>query len=226
MPAINNTTTRRASTYSAVPFDAQTFANQLQSTATINQTDGSVTNVNSALIQQTMQSYQTQVQDYIQQNYPNATVSDVIGKKEIIKKEYPYLLGTLPYKTVQLGSEFPQVPDNLKYKVSFEIQDSTANAPSLSYTTGISEIAGKRVTLSYVPATATDERVINSYGGIFNVPAYLVNMKPQIKIEGIIAATGNPSDWEMIRHSTCNSSVPPTGLKMYQTSQRQGPITE
>lgn len=52
---------------SAVPFDAQSFANQLQATATINQAGGSVTNVNSTLIQQTMQDYQTQVQNYIQQ---------------------------------------------------------------------------------------------------------------------------------------------------------------
>ncbi len=177
---------------SAVPFDAQSFVNQIQSTATINQTDGSVTNVNSALIQQSMQSYQDQVQNYIQQNYPNATVGDVIGKKEIKQQHFPFFPGTLQYITLPGSSEFAQVPDNLRYKVSFEIQDSTASAPSLSYTIGISEIAGKRVTLSYVPATATDEQVINSYGGIFNVPAYLVSVKPQIKIEGVVAASGNP----------------------------------
>jgi transglutaminase-like putative cysteine protease len=176
----------------AVPFDAQSFANQIQSTATINQTDGSVTNVNSALIQQTMQSYQAQVQNYIQQNYPNATVGDVFGKKEIKQQHFPFFPGTLQYITLPGSTEFAQVPDNLKYKVSFEIQDSNAAAPTLSYTTGISELAGKRVTLSYIPATSNDEQVINSYGGIFNVPAYLVNMKPQIRIEGVVAATGNP----------------------------------
>ena len=106
---------------SAVPFDAQSFANQIQSTATTNP-DGSVTNVNSAYVQQTMQDYQTQVQNYIQQNYPNATVGDVIGKKEIIQQNYPILLGTLPYKTVQVGSEFATVPDNLAR--DYELQHS------------------------------------------------------------------------------------------------------
>ena len=154
--------------------------------------DGSVTNVNSGLVQQTMQDYQTKVQNYIQQNYPNATVGDVIGKKEIIKQEFPYLLGTLSYKTVQVGSEFAQVPDNLRYKITFEIQDSNADGNSFSYTTSISELAGKRVTLSYIPATSNDEQVVNNYGGIFNAPAYLLNMKPQIKIEGVVVATGSP----------------------------------
>ena len=99
---------------SAVPFDAQSFANQILSTATTNTIDGSVTNVNSALVQQTMQDYQTQVQNYIQQNYPNATVGDVIGKKEIIKQEFGILPESLPYKTIQIGAKFAQVPDNLR----------------------------------------------------------------------------------------------------------------
>jgi hypothetical protein len=58
----------------AVSFDAQTLANQLISTATISETGGYITNVNSTLVQQTMQDYQTQVQSYIQQNHPNVTV--------------------------------------------------------------------------------------------------------------------------------------------------------
>ena len=84
----------------AVPFDAQTFIDQIKNTATINEAQGYVTNVNSLLIQQTMHDYQSRVQNYISQNYPNATVGDVLGKKEIIKQEFPYLLGTLPYKKI------------------------------------------------------------------------------------------------------------------------------
>ena len=174
----------------AVPFDGQAFANQLQSTATINETEGYVTNVDSLFVQQTMQSYQTQVQNYIQQHYPNATVGDVIGKKEIVKKEYPILLGTLPFKTVEMGSEFASMPDSLRHKIAFEIQDTSTSETSLSYTIAVSAIIGKRVTLSYAPATAADAEKIDSYGGIFNVPAYLVKMKPLIKIEGEIAASG------------------------------------
>lgn len=70
---------------SAVPFDAQSFINQIQSTATINEQQGYVTGVYFLLIQQTMTDYQTQVKNYISQNYPNAIVGDILGKKEIIK---------------------------------------------------------------------------------------------------------------------------------------------
>ena len=190
---------------SAVPFDAQTFVNQIQSTATINQTDGSVTNVNSSLIQQTMQDYQTQVQNYIQQNYPNATVGDVIGKKEIKKQEFPFLLGTLPYKTVQVSSEFAQVPDNLRETISFSIPDPSGVTAGLSYTTGMPQIAGKKITLSFSPATATDQAVIESYlpkphsDGTpiqpselpSSLPAYLINLKPELRLDGQVVATGS-----------------------------------
>ena len=79
----------------------------------------------------------------------------------------------------------------MKYKVSLILQDADTAETSLSLAISVAEVAGKRLTLSYVPATATDEQVINNYGGIFNVPAYLVNVKPQIKIEGVVVATGN-----------------------------------
>ena len=146
---------------SAVPFDAQTFVNQIQSTATINQTDGSVTNVNSSLIQQTMQDYQTQVQNYIQQNYPNATVGDVIGKKEIKKQEFPFLLGTLPYKqcrSAQNSLRFLIISET----ISFSIPDPSGVTAGLSYTTGMPQIAGKDHAF-ILTATATDQAVIESY---------------------------------------------------------------
>ncbi len=189
---------------SAVPFDAQSFANQILSTATTNTTDGSVTNVNSAYVQQTMQDYQTQVQNYIQQNYPNATVGDVIGKKEIIQQNYPILLGTLPYKTVQVGSEFARVPDNLRETMSFSIPDPTGASAGLTYTTGMSQIAGKKLTLSFSAATSSDEAVLESFipqlhadGSPIqtselpnSLPAYLINLVPELRIDGQVVASG------------------------------------
>jgi transglutaminase-like putative cysteine protease len=192
---------------SAVPFDAQSFANQILSTATTNTTDSSVSNVNSALVQQTMQGYQAQVQSYIQQNNPHATVGDVIGKKEIVQQNYPILIGTLPYKTVQIGSEFSTVPANLRETMSFSIPDPTGAGTGLTYITGMPQIAGKKITLSFSPATSNDEAVIESLLPQPNpdrtpiapsqlptsFPAYLINLVPQLRIEGAVVATGAPT---------------------------------
>lgn len=192
---------------SAVPFDAQSFVNQIQSTATINEAEGYVTNVNSAYIQQTMSDYQTQVQNYIFQNYPNATVGDVLGKKEIIKKEYPYLLGTLPYRLIVKGANYANIPDNLRHAITFNVvkdmYDEIIGTP-INITMSLPELAGKKITLSYSPASSQDESVINSYlpkphaDGTpiqpnelpSSLPAYLINLKPELRIDGVVVATG------------------------------------
>ena len=149
---------------SVVPFDAQTFVNQIQSTATIDTANSSVTNINSTYIQQQMQNYQTQVKTYIEQNYSNATVGDVLGKKEIIKQNFSILAGTLPYQKSMIGVRYSEIPDNLRHKITFkvtkDIYDSEMGTPII-VTKRLPEIAGKKITLSYSPATANDEAVIN-----------------------------------------------------------------
>ena len=192
---------------SAVPFDAQGFVNQIQSTATIDQANSSVTNINSTYIQQQMQSYQNQVKNYIEQNYPNATVGDVLGKKEVIKQNFSFLLGTLPYRNAVVGVKYSEIPDNLRHKITFkvtkDIYDEDTGTPII-ITKRLPEIAGKKITLSYSPATANDEATINSYlpkphaDGTpiqpselpTSLPAYLINLKPELRIDGVVVATG------------------------------------
>jgi len=192
----------------AVPFDAEAFVNQIKTTATIDEANSSVTNVNSAYIQQQMQSYQAQVQAYIEQNYPDATVGDVLGKKEIIKQEFTYLLGTLPYRKSLAGVKFSEIPDGLRHKVTFKVTKDIYDeemGTALIITKRLPEIAGKRITLSYIPATAQDEQVINSYlpkphadGSPIqpselptSLPAYLIKLKPELRIDGEVVATGS-----------------------------------
>ena len=189
---------------SAVPFDSQSFLNQIKSTAVIDETAGSVTGMNSLLTQQTMQDYQTRVQSYISQNYPNTTVGDVLGKKEIIKQEFPYLLGTLPYRGAIRGTAFTEIPDTLRHKLTFSVTNGAFDETPLVITKSLAELAGKKITLSYTPATPQDEAVINSFfpqphadGTTIqpselpsSLPAYLVNVKPELRIDGQVVATG------------------------------------
>lgn len=192
---------------SAVPFDGQTFMDQLKSTATINEAEGSITNVNPLLVQQTLEDYRIRVEDYISQNYPDATVGDVIGKKEVKKQEYSYLLGTLPYRVIVKGATYTNIPDNLKHKITFNVTKDGYDdllGTGISITKSLPELAGKKITLSYSPATPQDEATINSFlpkphtDGTpiqpdelpTSLPAYLINVKPELRIDGVVVATG------------------------------------
>ncbi len=198
----------------AVPFDAQALADQIKATATINETEGYVTNVNSALVQQTMQDYQTQVQNYINQNYPNATVGDVLGKKEIIKQEFGILPETLPYKTILVGLQFAQIPDSLRATISFSIPDPTGMSAGLSYSTSLPQIAGKKITLSFSPATANDKTIIETYlqATPGSLPAYLINLKPELRIEGLVVATGSSVTMGSAQSFTMSLTEPGFGV--------------
>ncbi len=179
----------------AVPFDIQTFINQIQSTATINEQAGYVTNINSLYIQQSMQDYQARVQNYITQNYPNAAVGDVLGKKEIVQQNHSYLLGTLPYKRIVTGAKYSSLPDSLRHKLMLEIYKDAYDAllgTKISVAKSFPELAGKRMSLNYVPATDADRNLINSYVQNYatSIPAYLVNLKAELKVDNAVIATG------------------------------------
>jgi hypothetical protein len=142
------------------------------------------------------QYYSKRLINYIDTNLPSATYEDVFGadtiesSKTIIKKEYPYLLGSLPYNVIAKAGTYSSLPDSLRHKVTFTIESATTD-PGLSYTTTLAETAGKRITLSYEPATSADEALASRYGTLLSVPPYLMNVKPVLKINGITAATGS-----------------------------------
>lgn len=193
----------------AVPFDAQSLVDQIISTATINDQEEYVTNVDSQYIQQAIDNYQVSVKDYMAQNYPDANALDILGKREIVEKEFLYLLGTSPYKQFVVGAKYSEIADYLRHKIIFQIKNDNYSldaGDSINYIVSIPEIAGKKITLSYSPATAQDEAIINSYlpaphsDGTpiqpdelpISLPAYIVNLKPELRIKGDLVAIGSP----------------------------------
>ncbi|WP_321529743.1 transglutaminase domain-containing protein [uncultured Desulfuromonas sp.] len=202
----------------AVPFDGQALLDHIQATATINEEQGYATGVDSLYLQQTMQDYQAEVEAYFEQNHPDATVGDVLGKKGVVIEESSFLLGTLPYRTAVVGQAFSDIPDSLRHKVTFVVENEEADDPyadlddtetqdlTLRLTKSWPELAGKKITLSYSPATASDEAVLESYlpephadGTPIEIdelptklPAYLINVIPELKIDGEIVASGEP----------------------------------
>jgi hypothetical protein len=105
-----------------------------------------------------------------------------------------------------MGSRYAELPSSDRHKLSFSVTggDLYSFADPLSASYSLPEIAGKKITLSYSPATAEDEAVINSYlptphpDGTpidpselpSSLPAYLINLKPELRIDGVVVATG------------------------------------
>jgi hypothetical protein len=119
----------------------------------------------------------------------------VLGKKEIIKHEFPYLLGTLPYRKIVTGGRYSEVPESLRRRLTIEVYKDRYDdllGKKLTITKSLPELAGKRISLNYVPATEADKNLIDRYVQDYatSIPAYLVNLKAELKIDNTVIATG------------------------------------
>lgn len=191
----------------AVPLDANALLNAAQTGATVNAAEGWVQNLNQAAVQAELNSYQARLKTYIDSQNANATVGDVIGKKIIPVQTLPMLAGSLPYAVVQTGQRTAAVPANLQHQFRIQLfnnQDAGIDDPTpvLSYQEKTSQLAGKRLTLSYVPATQADADLIASYlpkphadGSPIqlsefpsSLPGYLIRLKAQANLDGQLVA--------------------------------------
>jgi len=137
-------------------------------------------------------AYESDIQSYLDTIFADRTTGAVKLQKEIEALWFEYLLGTLPYDVIA-STTFAATPDNYRYKITFSVSDEETElfGTPLTYTTTAPELAGRRVSLSYSPATDADSILVDKYGGLYNVPAYLLQLKPEIRINSEIKASGS-----------------------------------
>ncbi|MBV7429812.1 MULTISPECIES: transglutaminase-like domain-containing protein [unclassified Acidovorax] len=193
---------------SAVPLDAQALLNAAQQGAETNPAEGWVRNLNTSALQSQLGSYQARLKTYIDsQNAGQSTVGDVLGTRQASIDPLPYLAGTLPYNIKTRSQTHSDLPTSSKTHFKYEIYADARSAawgdnPLLSWQTPTAAIAGKKITLAWVAASAADEAAIAALipkpaPGQQLDPSQLprglsssINLKPQISVDGTVVATG------------------------------------
>lgn len=79
--------------------------NKAKTRVTVDETTGLVKNLNQDAVNTAIQDYQKQVEAYLQQNHPNATVGDVLGTSKIKEYKSQFLSPVLPYQVKTVISE-------------------------------------------------------------------------------------------------------------------------
>jgi hypothetical protein len=199
----------------AVPTDFQALLSEAAAQTITDSAIPSVTGLPSQLIQTQLSNFQMALDTYISSNFPSVNtfreLSDTLhGTKEIIPQAFRFLPITLPVKPVITGSRFSEAPESLRHKVNLKLNnlDLIFDETAFSYSANLSAVAGKRITLSYVPATSADADLMSSATGIIGFPIYLVKVIPQLKIEGQVVATGNSVDMGKEQSFEINFSGP------------------
>jgi PKD repeat protein len=209
----------------AVPFNAQALVDHLTQTTTINETEGWVSGLDQNYLQTTLQSYQTQLENYLTQTHPEATVGEVLGTQTIIPANRPVLAAGLPYQVVARGNTFATLPATLRHTLTVTLFESvTAQAldnPSFTVTLSLPVLRSQRLHLTYVPATEMDAQALAHYQNDPNVtqlPLYLFRVKPVLKLEDTVLAEGpavtmgQPQDYTLTLTDPHQSQAQPPGV--------------
>jgi len=126
--------------------------------------------------------YENQLQTFLDTNAPGFKPNSLMRETEIVPDVSEVLIGQLPYTVKSILGTYSEVPDPFRQKFTLTLSNSDTGDGQINYAAFLPEIIGKRLTLSYIPATSSDQVVINNYGGIYSTPAYLIYLKPVIKL--------------------------------------------
>lgn len=128
------------------------------------------------------------INGYLAVNRPDLTFADLLRTSTVDAPPFGLLPNTLPYKIVAVTGEGASLPEALRHRVRFVASD--ARGTLMEATLPLTEVAGRRLTLSYEPETVEDHHTILSFGGQDLTPAYLIHLRPVLKVDGAKVAAG------------------------------------
>lgn len=101
---------------------------------------------------------------------------------EIVQDNIDYLPLSLSYKVIS---------EKTSSKVTNLVESDTVSISvdyGLNYTVRSADVYNKSLTLSYIPASDYDKQLIDKYGDIRKVPAYLLTLVPAITVDDVVVA--------------------------------------
>ncbi|QSQ18941.1 hypothetical protein JY651_26685 [Pyxidicoccus parkwayensis] len=179
-----------------VPVDVDTAAAQIMATATEDLQTGSFTNLDLAAYDAWTQKMRSDIEA---QYGTERKLSDYTGSRTIIPETGSVLAGSLPNKVVARTTSFTRLPDSLRHRVELTLYasswDRLMGESSLTWTVDLPSLAGKRLGVTYAPATAADAAVLASYRSSpgDSLPLYQIQVRPVVQVDGVDQAQGPAS---------------------------------
>jgi hypothetical protein len=145
----------------------------------------SVTGLDSARIQRAVQSWQARIDRYA---LAQPSLATVIGGMTVAARPGPPPAGP-PGRIVSVTAPVTALPASQSETVTVTVLDGGGTALT-HLTIPTASLADQRLTLGYVPATAADAQLVATFGGLYQVPPYLLNVLPVLYLNGQPTAVG------------------------------------
>jgi RHS repeat-associated protein len=134
--------------------------------------------------------YSDRIWDYIHAANLNCQNLAQVAKSPAVHAEaYPFVPSTLTARIEGTPQTSPTIPNDQLQSVTVTLIDGNG-ATVGTWSNNIAAVWGKKVSLTFAPATPDDAAIIASYGGLFNTPAYLIRLTPIFSVDDVQAAAG------------------------------------
>jgi len=190
-------------------FDAQALVDSIQQQAVINEDEGWVQNVPQQPVETAINDYQTQLEDFINSQHPDATVGDVLGTSDIKSVIRESLSASLPYELRTRKLVSSELSDSQRWKIKYQLNYPVygqAGETLLQISEPTVSLVGKKLALSFKPDTEADEQTLASYlpepdayGNIDPasipdfLPGYLIHLRAEFNVGDEITTAINPA---------------------------------
>lgn len=135
-------------------------------------------------------AYEDALWAYIRANNIDCVNLEQLKKAaQVVRERFPYIPGTLRGKILRVDGEQAAVPESFQQRLTLEVK-TAAGGSLISWSTPAPAVYGKRVEIDYLGATADDQVTLDAYGGVFETPPYLVDLKPVVRVAGAPMAQG------------------------------------
>ncbi|MBP0966478.1 MAG: transglutaminase domain-containing protein, partial [Oscillospiraceae bacterium] len=89
-----------------------------------------------------------------------------------------YLPASLPYTVLSVSGRYAALPDEMKDSLEIAVNGETL------FSAPLTDLYFKQITVSYIPASDADRKLLDSDSKLTEVPAYLVQMLPVVTVRG------------------------------------------
>jgi hypothetical protein len=158
--------------------------------ATSDPNGDSIVGINNAAIENEVQGLQDRLQQLIARRN---TVGQITGFLEPAGGPVRHVLSNraFPGTLVQVANVTAELPPSLRHQLTLQITD-LITGQGISGPLPLPELANKRLTISYLPATQQDVDFVMSNGGLYSAPPNLFNVRVVVNLDGQVIGVGPP----------------------------------
>jgi len=113
------------------------------------------------------------------------------------------VLPAFPYTPTSINMRAPSLPEH-----TMRITLTSGKTTLLNATLNMPEVSLTAVTMGFAAASQHDQQIIDSFGGLANTPVGMVNLLPQLMLDGVVMTTGSQVSYGGVLGLTVSHTEP------------------